>query len=163
MGAGGGGVLRGPRGPSRWLTGRSDEMARAGWGRGAGCCNAKPQEGCPIGSRGWAESAAGPATRRAWGLPPVLGRGELGRVKSLWENQDSPASFSWPESPQAPKPWWGQGQLRGGGCRGAAGVHTCRVAGRTGLSGPAVLCSGCGSPGAVLAGSLGECQAGPGR
>lgn len=63
---------------------------------------------------------ASPGAPATWGggvLLPMLETGQLFKVKSLWENQDCPASSSWPESPPAPKPLWGQGQLRGGGCR----------------------------------------------
>lgn len=86
-----------------------------GWGRGTGCRNPKPQEGCSIsGGGGLSPASAGvPAT---WGgAPPMLTTVQLFKVESLLENQDSPASSSWPESPLAPKPLWGQGPLRGGG------------------------------------------------
>lgn len=68
--------------------------------------------------RRWAEPGlCWDACHLAGGLPPMLKTVELFKVKSLWEDQGSPSSSSWPESPLAPKPSWGQGQLRGGGCR----------------------------------------------
>lgn len=66
----------------------------------------------------WAEpSLCWSAYHLGGGAPPMLKTVQLFKVESLLENQDSPASSSWPESPLAPKPSWGQGPLRGGGCR----------------------------------------------